>query len=96
MHICDDEDIAMLSLPPADRALYDRIEKGLSDLRKQMGEQDGITKRLQDMVAEVAAINKRHAEDAALVAEFRKTGVTPAAVYQREGIKRAAYLSGSE
>jgi hypothetical protein len=72
-----DNDPAMLPLTQRQRETFDGIEKTLRDLTRKIDSMDGLNKRLDALAAEVSALSKRHATDAAFVAEFGATGRTP-------------------
>jgi hypothetical protein len=83
MHIVDPEDLSLLPLTKRQRATFESIEKSLRDATRRLDAMDSISKRLDDLAAEVAAGNKRRSEDAAIVAEWRETGRMPAAMLSR-------------
>jgi hypothetical protein len=83
MYERDPEDIAMLALPPSQYATFTKMQIDLDALTKRADAQDAFIKSAFAIFDEVAALNKRRAEDVAFAAEFRATGRTPAAVLRR-------------
>jgi hypothetical protein len=77
MHIVDQEDLSLLPLTKRQRDSFEAIEKSLRDVTRRLDAMDNLNKRLDEMAAEISALNKRKADDAAVVAEFNERGRTP-------------------
>lgn len=87
--ITDEEDLALLSLSKTQYAAFTKMQSDLAALTKRADAQDDFMKRAHAVLDEVQALNKRRAEDEAIVKEFRETGRTPAALLMRQAKERA-------